>query len=208
MPAGLGIAGTGGRYGEGVRTARALGQVCCSVWAFLWQALAGIWCGLRNAVTWPQRKAAALPVEEWARLRAGEPMPRRGLGEDGAAEFTPPCAHRDAVPVDLLMTGERVAWWCEKCQTQLPADFSPAPKAAVILRSGGGGGGSTVAVYSQELAAAVRYQGSRPPASRRHWHAGPAGCASCAGSDASGSRWCLCGRCIAAAAASVMGPAG
>jgi hypothetical protein len=36
------------------------------------------------------------------------------------------CAHRDAVPVDLLLTGERVAWLCDACGEQLPADWHPA----------------------------------------------------------------------------------
>lgn len=34
----------------------------------------------------------------------------------------PPCYHLDAAPVDLA-TGERVAWWCAACETQLPAEF-------------------------------------------------------------------------------------
>jgi len=38
-----------------------------------------------------------------------------------------PCGHRGAVPVDLTLTGERVAWWCEACTTQLDAAFTPAP---------------------------------------------------------------------------------
>ncbi len=33
-----------------------------------------------------------------------------------------PCAH-DAVPVELLDTGEIVAWLCTACGTQLPADW-------------------------------------------------------------------------------------
>ncbi len=44
----------------------------------------------------------------------------------GTATAVPPdpprCRHLDAVPVDLS-TGERVAWWCEDCQTQLAAGF-------------------------------------------------------------------------------------
>lgn len=34
------------------------------------------------------------------------------------------CAHRAAVPVDLLLTGERVAWLCPECNVQLPAGWS------------------------------------------------------------------------------------
>ena len=45
------------------------------------------------------------------------------MAEKVKAAYTPPCTHRDAVPVDLLLTGERVAWWCETCQTQLEAGF-------------------------------------------------------------------------------------
>jgi hypothetical protein len=34
----------------------------------------------------------------------------------------PACRHLSAVPVDLS-TGERVAWWCEACETQLDEAF-------------------------------------------------------------------------------------
>jgi hypothetical protein len=34
-----------------------------------------------------------------------------------------PCAHKDAEPVDLLVTGERVAWTCPECPAKLPADW-------------------------------------------------------------------------------------
>jgi hypothetical protein len=33
------------------------------------------------------------------------------------------CAHPDAVPVDLLVTGETVAWLCPQCDTRLPAGW-------------------------------------------------------------------------------------
>jgi hypothetical protein len=58
------------------------------------------------------------------------------------AALAPSCAHRDAVPVDLLLTGERVAWWCEACQTQLEPGFDPAPPSLIIKNLGGGGGSS------------------------------------------------------------------
>jgi hypothetical protein len=34
-----------------------------------------------------------------------------------------PCAHPGAVPVNLLVTGERVAWLCPGCGRQLPAGW-------------------------------------------------------------------------------------
>lgn len=34
-----------------------------------------------------------------------------------------PCAHPDAVPVQLQMTDEVVAWLCPACSTQLPAEW-------------------------------------------------------------------------------------
>lgn len=34
-----------------------------------------------------------------------------------------PCAHNGAVPVDLLLTGETVAWLCPECDAQLPAGW-------------------------------------------------------------------------------------
>jgi hypothetical protein len=40
------------------------------------------------------------------------------------------CAHGAAVPVDLLATGERVAWLCPDCDCQLPADWEAAATAA------------------------------------------------------------------------------
>jgi hypothetical protein len=33
------------------------------------------------------------------------------------------CAHPNAEPVDLLVTGERVAWTCPDCPAELPADW-------------------------------------------------------------------------------------
>jgi hypothetical protein len=58
------------------------------------------------------------------------------------AALVPSCAHRDAVPVDLLLTGERVAWWCEACETQLEAAFDPRPAVTITGWAGGGGGSS------------------------------------------------------------------
>jgi hypothetical protein len=45
------------------------------------------------------------------------------LGMARLAAALGPCAHPDAVPVELLLTGERVAWLCPGCDTQLPADY-------------------------------------------------------------------------------------
>jgi hypothetical protein len=39
-----------------------------------------------------------------------------------AATFGP-CAHPEAVPVDLPVTGETVAWLCPQCDAQLPAEW-------------------------------------------------------------------------------------
>lgn len=36
-----------------------------------------------------------------------------------------PCNHPDAVPVELLLTGEVVAWLCPDCDRQLPAGWGP-----------------------------------------------------------------------------------
>jgi hypothetical protein len=35
------------------------------------------------------------------------------------------CLHPDAKPVDLLLTGERVAWICPDCNAELPAGWTP-----------------------------------------------------------------------------------
>jgi hypothetical protein len=37
-----------------------------------------------------------------------------------------PCAHEGAVPVELLVTRELVAWLCPACDAQLPAGWNPA----------------------------------------------------------------------------------
>jgi len=31
------------------------------------------------------------------------------------------CAHDESVPVDSVVTGEILAYWCPTCETQLPA---------------------------------------------------------------------------------------
>lgn len=36
-------------------------------------------------------------------------------------ELRAPCVHPDAEPVNLLLTGETVAWLCTECGQQLPA---------------------------------------------------------------------------------------
>jgi len=51
------------------------------------------------------------------------------------------CAHRDAVPVDLLLTGERVAWLCEACGEQLLAGWQPPAPTAT--------GGITMAQFAE-----------------------------------------------------------
>jgi hypothetical protein len=48
------------------------------------------------------------------------------------------CGHDGAVPVDLLLTGERVAWLCEACGEQLPADWGAADLPGVTRRILGG----------------------------------------------------------------------
>lgn len=37
-----------------------------------------------------------------------------------------PCSHVNAEPVELLLTGERVAWLCPECEERLPAGWQPA----------------------------------------------------------------------------------
>ena len=48
-----------------------------------------IWHGLRSAATWPRRKAAAMSIDDWTRLRAGTyRLPEHGLPvrDDQAAD--------------------------------------------------------------------------------------------------------------------------
>lgn len=48
-----------------------------------------------------------------------------------------PCLHTHAVPVELHLTGELVAWLCPDCDAQLPEDFR-RPLPAALYRPGGG----------------------------------------------------------------------
>jgi hypothetical protein len=49
-----------------------------------------------------------------------------GMARLGAALGS--CAHANAVPVDLLVTGETVAWLCPDCGAGLPAEWAPAQR--------------------------------------------------------------------------------
>jgi hypothetical protein len=57
------------------------------------------------------------------------------------------CAHSNAQPVDLLLTGERVAWICPDCNAELPAGWTPQATGT----GGGGGGEYTTPVRSVAL---------------------------------------------------------
>ena len=54
-----------------------------------------------------------------ARLMRTGPLYRRDFTALAAA--LGPCPHLHPVPVDLLITGETVAWLCPACSAQLPA---------------------------------------------------------------------------------------
>jgi hypothetical protein len=63
------------------------------------------------------RAGTALPVS--AQIVAEWRSEARRLG------VTPgPCAHPEAVPVDLPVTKERVAWLCPQCDAQLPGEWA------------------------------------------------------------------------------------
>jgi hypothetical protein len=97
----------------------------CSVWWGL-----SVLCILL-AVADKKAKRSPRPPEGRLRVEATlPPMP--------AAQASPVCFHRAAVPVDLS-TGERVAWWCPDCETQLDPGFraselTPAASWAPIRR--------------------------------------------------------------------------
>ena len=69
------------------------------------------WLGTRPAKIAPPK----------GRLRVEATTPEQ-LRPPPASVCVPPCYHLDAVPVDLS-TGERVAWWCQACETQLGEGF-------------------------------------------------------------------------------------
>jgi hypothetical protein len=71
------------------------------------------------------RGSLARPYLAPSPLLAGTSMAGVGAGMARLASALGGCAHPDAEPVDLLVTGEAVAWWCEGCGTQLPAEWSP-----------------------------------------------------------------------------------
>jgi hypothetical protein len=50
-------------------------------------------------------------------------LDRDGYSGTAPVRSASPCAHKNAVPVDLLVTGERVAWTCPDCPARLPADW-------------------------------------------------------------------------------------
>lgn len=69
------------------------------------------------------------------------------------------CAHANAEPVDLLLTGERVAWVCPDCNAELPAGWSPSVTvpAAVLSLSGAG------AISARELSVPAAPVGEGAP---------------------------------------------
>ncbi len=56
---------------------------------------------------------------------AGTSFADFGLGMERLSAAVGPCAHAAAEPVDLLLTGETVAWLCLGCGRQLPAGWKP-----------------------------------------------------------------------------------
>jgi hypothetical protein len=73
------------------------------------------------------------PLSDDIDLRSGASLHRAVPGtsmELAAARMTAilgPCRHTAAEPVQLLDDGDTVAWLCPDCDTQLPADWAPAP---------------------------------------------------------------------------------
>jgi len=68
----------------------------------------------------PSPGALAIPV-------AGTSMADFAVGMARLTAMLGGCAHLEAVPVDqpTVLGGARVAWWCEGCGTQLPAEWVP-----------------------------------------------------------------------------------
>ncbi len=89
------------------------------------------------------------------RQRAARTRPRGDLADNRLATIghegavAPACSHRKAVPVDLLLTGERVAWLCPDCDAQLAADWQePADVTRTVTAAQGWvASGSTCVVY-------------------------------------------------------------
>ncbi len=84
---------------------------------------------------WTVEASAPTAAEAYGRLRDAEPLLLERMPElmtDGLGprwfrlangQLRSPCAHPDAEPVDLLLTGETVAWLCPECGQELPADW-------------------------------------------------------------------------------------
>ena len=77
------------------------------------------------------RPPVVLPPMRGQQARVPRPVPKpspvadptHDLHAAKAAVLPGPCAHTGAVPVDLALTGETVAWLCPRCDAQLPADW-------------------------------------------------------------------------------------
>ena len=59
-----------------------------------------------------------------AGLLAGTSMADVAVGMARLSAAAGPCAHSGAVPVNLLVTGETVAWLCPGCDSELPAGWA------------------------------------------------------------------------------------
>lgn len=87
-----------------------------SAWQRSVDALAGMTGQVRAA------NRAAEIAAEWRTAWAADPTVEVFSARLNAV--TGPCAHPDAVPVVLLLTGETAAWLCPDCDRQLPAGWS------------------------------------------------------------------------------------
>jgi hypothetical protein len=78
------------------------------------------WDAHRTAELDERQHAARRPAQA-ARMTT---MAGMALGFERLSAILGPCAHLHAVPVELLLTGELVAWLCPGCGRQLPAGWA------------------------------------------------------------------------------------
>lgn len=82
---------------------------------------------LAEVANWPQerpsRRDGSFPVATREEAGRADAAPGTALSPLMADLALGPCAHKNAEPVDLLVTGERVAWCCPDCPAELPAGW-------------------------------------------------------------------------------------
>lgn len=87
-----------------------------------WQECREAWLALWTELAVKPLTPVVAKLSEWL-VTVMATMAEMELGFARLSAILGPCAHPDAVPVELLLTGEVVAWLCPCCGRQLPAGW-------------------------------------------------------------------------------------